>query len=50
MTAATLKGTLIIGAVQGIICGLAFALAGIQSPVFWGTIMAVMSIIAGNEA
>ena len=45
VTAATLKGTLIIGAVQGIICGLAFALAGIQSPVFWGTIMAVMSII-----
>lgn len=45
VTAATLKGTLIIGATQGVICGLAFALAGIQGPVFWGTIMAVMSII-----
>jgi len=45
VTAATLKGTLIIGATQGVICGLAFALAGIQGPVFWGTIMAVLSII-----
>jgi len=45
VTKATLKGTLIIGALQGSICGIAFALAGIQGPVFWGTIMAVMSII-----
>lgn len=45
VTKATLKGTLIIGAVQGFICGLAFALASIQGPVFWGTVMAVMSII-----
>jgi len=45
VTKATLKGTLIIGAVQGFICGLAFAIAGIQGPVFWGTVMAVLSII-----
>ncbi|MGD9947681.1 MAG: AI-2E family transporter [Desulfobulbus sp.] len=45
VTKATLKGTLIIGAFQGGICGIAFALAGIQGPVFWGTVMAVMSII-----
>lgn len=45
VTKATLKGTLIIGALQGGICGIAFALAGIQGPVFWGTVMAVMSII-----
>ncbi|ADW16464.1 protein of unknown function UPF0118 [Desulfobulbus propionicus DSM 2032] len=45
VTKATLKGTLIIGALQGFICGVAFALAGIQGPVFWGTVMAVMSII-----
>lgn len=45
VTKATLKGTMIIGALQGGICGLAFALAGIQGPVFWGTVMAVMSII-----
>lgn len=45
VTKATLKGTLIIGALQGGICGAAFALAGIQGPVFWGTVMAVTSII-----
>jgi predicted PurR-regulated permease PerM len=45
VTKATLKGTLIIGMIQGFICGLAFAFAGIQGPVFWGTVMAVMSII-----
>ncbi|PIE59342.1 MAG: AI-2E family transporter [Desulfobulbus propionicus] len=42
---ATMKGTLIIGIMQGSICGLAFGLAGIHGPVFWGSIMAVMSII-----
>lgn len=45
VTRATIKGTLIIGLVQGTICGLAFAIAGIQGPVFWGSVMAVMSII-----
>jgi predicted PurR-regulated permease PerM len=45
VTRATLKGTLIIGILQGSICGIAFALAGIKGPVFWGSVMAVMSII-----
>lgn len=45
VTAATMKGTLVIGAMQGTICGLAFAFAGIEGPVFWGTLMAVMSLI-----
>lgn len=45
VTAATLKGTLIIGMVQGTICGAAFALAGIEGAVFWGAVMAVLSII-----
>ncbi len=45
VTRATIKGTLIIGVVQGAICGLAFAIAGIEGPVFWGSVMAVMSII-----
>ncbi|WP_084813435.1 AI-2E family transporter [Desulfogranum japonicum] len=45
VTTATLKGTLIIGIMQGTICGLAFALAGIHASVFWGTVMAVMSIV-----
>jgi predicted PurR-regulated permease PerM len=44
---ATLKGTLVIGIVQGGLAGLAFAVAGIDSAVFWGTIMAVLSIIPG---
>ncbi len=42
---ATMKGTLIIGIMQGFICGIAFAFAGIQGPAFWGSVMAVMSII-----
>jgi predicted PurR-regulated permease PerM len=45
VTRATIKGTVIIGILQGTICGLAFALAGIEGPVFWGSIMAVMSIV-----
>ena len=42
---ATMKSTLIIGLLQGGLCGFAFYLAGIQGAVFWGTVMAVMSII-----
>lgn len=42
---ATMKSTLIIGILQGGLCGLAFFLADIQGAVFWGTVMAVMSII-----
>lgn len=42
---ATIKGTLIIGIIQGTLCGLGFALAGIPSPVFWGCLMAVLSIV-----
>ena len=45
VTRATIKGTIIIGIMQGTLCGLAFAIAGIQGPVFWGTVMAVMSIV-----
>ena len=45
VTRATIKGTLIIGIMQGTICGIAFAIAGIEGPVFWGSLMAVMSII-----
>ncbi len=45
VTRATLKGVLIIGLMQGVICGSAFAFADIQGPIFWGTIMAFASII-----
>ncbi len=42
---ATIKGTIIIGIMQGTLCGISFFLAGIQGSVFWGTVMAVASII-----
>lgn len=45
VTRATIKGTIVIGIMQGSICGLAFAVAGIKGPVFWGSVMAVTSII-----
>lgn len=45
VTRATVKGTLVIGAIQGILAGGAFAVAGIPSSVFWGTIMAVLSVV-----
>jgi len=44
---ATIKGTLVIGVVQGGLAGLGFAVAGIQGAVFWGTMMTVLSIIPG---
>ncbi len=45
VTRATLKGTGLIGLLQGGLAGLGFAVVGIQGAVFWGTIMAVLSII-----
>jgi len=45
VTRATLKGTAVIGVMQGGLAGLAFAVVGIEAAVFWGTIMAVLSII-----
>ena len=45
VTRATLKGTLIIGIIQGSMAGLAFAVVEIEGALFWGTIMAVLSII-----
>jgi predicted PurR-regulated permease PerM len=44
---ATLKGTLIIGIVQGGLAGLSFWVAGIQGAIFWGAVMTVLSIIPG---
>lgn len=45
VTRATIKGTVIIGIIQGTICGIAFAIVGINGPVFWGSLMAITSII-----
>lgn len=44
---ATMKGTAIIGVIQGGASGVAFAIAGIHSAVFWGTLMTFLSIIPG---
>ncbi|MCF8128822.1 MAG: AI-2E family transporter [Deltaproteobacteria bacterium] len=45
VTRATLKGTAVIGILQGGLAGMAFAVAGIDAAVFWGTVMTVLSII-----
>ncbi|MDH3636805.1 MAG: AI-2E family transporter, partial [Gammaproteobacteria bacterium] len=45
VTRATVKGTMMIGLLQGVLAGGAFAVAGIDNAVFWGTIMAVLSVI-----
>jgi predicted PurR-regulated permease PerM len=42
---ATLKGTLLIGLIQGVLAGLGFWVAGINSVMFWGLVMTVLSII-----
>lgn len=42
---ATVKGTFIIGAVQGMIGGITFALLGIQGAVLWGVLMALLSLL-----
>lgn len=47
VTRATLKGTLVIGVLQGGLAGVGFAVVGVPSAVFWGAIMAVLSIIPG---
>jgi predicted PurR-regulated permease PerM len=41
----TLKGTVVVGVVQGGLGGLAFWAAGIKGVFFWSAVMAVMSII-----
>lgn len=47
VTRATLKGTAIIGLIQGTAAGIALAIVGIQAAVFWGTVMTVLSILPG---
>jgi len=44
---ATIKGTLVIGIVQGALGGIGFAVAGIEGAAFWGAVMAILSIIPG---
>ena len=42
---ATVKGTLVIGLVQGTLGGMIFGLLGIQGAVFWGSVMVIMSLL-----
>ncbi len=45
VTRATIKGSLLIGVIQGLLAGLAFWVAGVPAAAFWGTVMVVFSII-----
>ena len=42
---ATIKGTLIIGGIQGAIGGISFALLVIESALFWAAVMTILSIL-----
>src|SRR5256885_8232849 len=50
ITRATVKGTLVIGVIQGTLAGGAFWVAGIDGAALWGTIMTILSIIPGIGA
>jgi predicted PurR-regulated permease PerM len=50
ITRATIKGTVVIGIIQGALAGMAFWMAGIQGAAFWGTIMTILSIVPGIGA
>ncbi len=44
---ATIKGTIVIGSIQGLIGGLAFVVAGIPQALIWGIVMVFFSVIPG---
>ncbi|EKD76277.1 MAG: permease [uncultured bacterium] len=44
---ATLKGTLLIGLIQGTIATIAFLIADVPASIFWGMIMVMLAIIPG---
>jgi predicted PurR-regulated permease PerM len=50
VTRATIKGTVVIGIIQGALAGIGFWVAGLDGAAFWGTIMAVLSIVPGIGA
>lgn len=45
VTRATIKGSLVIALVQGILGGIIFAVLGISGALLWGVVMAVVSLI-----
>ena len=42
---ASVTTSLVIAAVQGILCGGAFAIVGLGSPIFWGVVMGFLSLL-----
>jgi predicted PurR-regulated permease PerM len=47
---ATIKGTLVIGLVQGVLGGLIFWMLGIEAAALWGVVMAVLSLLPAGGA
>lgn len=47
VTRATIKGTLVIGVIQGSLAGLGFWATGIEGAAFWGTLMTILSVVPG---
>jgi predicted PurR-regulated permease PerM len=45
VTRATVRGTIVIGIVQGVLAGVAFWIAGIPHALFWTVLMVVLSIL-----
>ncbi len=50
VTRATIKGTMLIGLIQGALAGIAFYFAGINGAAFWGTVMVILSVVPGIGA
>ncbi len=44
---ATIKGTMVIGVIQGGLAGLAFLVVGVKGWAFWSVVMMILSIIPG---
>jgi len=42
---ALFRGTLIVALAQGVVGGILFAVAGVQSPVLWGVLMALLALV-----
>lgn len=45
--AATIKGNLSIGLIQGILTGVGFAIFGVPNPALWGSVAAIMALVPG---
>lgn len=50
VTKASLKGIVIIGVIQGLLVGLAFWAIGLNGPVFWGSVVFLLSAVPGLGA